>query len=143
MASTQPRLPPAMADHRQPCRARGETGFTLIEVLVALVILAVAAAGLIGAAEAHLDSIRALEARAAALWVAENRIVELTVSKESQPRLSETVEMLGQSWAVSLARRQNDDPELQAMTISVAQDGEPEPLVTMSFFLGTPREPAR
>ncbi len=132
-----------MVSHRHSCRAPGEKGFTLVEVLVALVILAVAAAGLIAAAEAHVDSIRALEARAAAQWVAENRIVELTVSKEPEPRLSETVDMLGQSWAVALARRQNDDPELQAMTISVAPEGRPEPLVTMSFFLEIPREPVR
>lgn len=132
-----------MADHQQPCPAPGEEGFTLIEVLVALVILAVAAAGLIGAAEAHVDSIRALEARAAAQWVAENRIVELTVSKERAPRLSETVEMLGQSWVIALARRPNDDPELQAMTISVAPEGGTEPLVTMNFFLEIPREPVR
>jgi general secretion pathway protein I len=130
-----------MANHRRPCRAPSDEGFTLVEVLVALVILAVAAAGLIGAAEAHVDSIRALEARAAALWVAENRIVELTVSKEFEPKVSETVDMLGQSWAIALARRQNDDPELRAMTISVAPQGEPEPLVTMSFFLEVPREP--
>ena len=132
-----------MAKHRRPCRAPGNEGFTLVEVLVALVILAVAAAGLIGAAEAHVDSIRALEARAAAQWVAENRIAELTVSKEPEPRPFETVEMLGQSWTIALARRQNDDPELRAMTISVAPQGEPEPLVTMNFFLEVPREPIR
>ena len=139
----QPPLRPVMANHPRPCLAPGEEGFTLIEVLVALVILAVAAAGLIAAAEAHVDSIRGLEARAAAQWVAENRIIELIVSSDPEPRLSETVEMLGQSWTVTLARRQNDDPELQAMTISVTQEGEPEPLVTMDFFLETPREPAR
>ena len=132
-----------MVDQEQFCTSGGERGFTLVEVLVALVILAVAAAGLIGAAEAHVDSIRALEARAAAMWVAENRIVELTASKEAEPRMSETVDMLGQSWAIALARRPNDDPELQAMTISVAPEGEPEPLVTMDFFLEVPREPVR
>lgn len=139
----QPPLRQTMANHRRPCPARGEEGFTLVEVLVALVILAVAAAGLIGAAEGHVDSIRALEARAAAQWVAENRIVELTVSKEPEPGVSETVDMLGQSWSIALARRQNDDPELQAMTISVAPEGGADPLVTMNFFLELPREPVR
>ena len=132
-----------MAEHRRPRLARREDGFTLVEVLVALVILAVAAAGLISAAEAHVDSIRALEARAAAQWVAENRIVELTASKETEPAMSETVAMLGQSWTVAITRRQSDDPELRAMTISVAPEGEPEPLVTMNFFLETPREPVQ
>lgn len=139
----QPPLRQVMADHPPPRHAPGEEGFTLVEVLVALVILAVAATGLISAAEAHVDSIRALEARAAAQWVAENRIVELTVSKEPRPDMSQTVDMLGQSWAVAIARRQSDDPELQAMTISVAPEDGPEPLVTMNFFLEAPREPVR
>jgi general secretion pathway protein I len=132
-----------MGNHRDPCPSPCEKGFTLVEVLVALVILAVAAAGLIGAAEAHVDSIRGLEARAAARWVAENRIAELIASKEPKPQLSDTVEMLGQSWQVALTRRESDDPDLQAMTISVAPDDEPEPLVTMNFFLETPRQPVR
>ena len=131
-----------MANHHS-CRVPADAGFTLVEVLVALVILAVAAAGLIGAAERHVDSIRALEVRAAAQWVAENRIVELTVGNEREPRASEIVEMLGGSWAIALARGQSDDPDLQAMTISVAPEGEPEPLVTMNFFLESPREPIR
>lgn len=139
----QPPFQPTMGNYRRTCRAHGEKGFTLVEVLVALVILAVAASGLIAAAEAHIDSIRALEARAAAQWVAENRIVELTVSKEPEPEVSETVDMLGQRWAIALARGQNDDPELQAMTISVAPEGGPEPLISMSFFLEIPREPGR
>jgi general secretion pathway protein I len=132
-----------MDNQRCPCPAPGDEGFTLVEVLVALVILAVAAAGLIGAAEDHVDTIRSLESRAAAQWVAENRIVELTVSREFNPAGSETVDMLGRSWTIALARRPNDDPELQAMTISVAPEGGPEPLVTMSFFLEVPRQPVR
>ena len=125
----------AVASPRASGAHNGEQGFTLIEVLVALVILAVASAGLIGAAEAHVDSIRAMQSRAVAQWVAENRIAELTVAGEAQPRPYEMVDMLGQSWTVQLARRASDDPELQAMTISVAGAEAAAPLVTMDFFL--------
>ena len=119
----------------------GEDGFTLVEVLVALAILAVATAGLIGAAEAHIDSIRAMQSRAAAQWVAENRIVELTVSRDAAPKPYELVEMLGQSWAVQVARRASDDPDLEAMTVSVTEVQGSEPLVTMDFFLERQRSP--
>ena len=117
-----------------------DSGFTLVEVLVALVILAVAAAGLIGAAEAHVDSIRALEDRAAAQWVAENRIAELTAGTDPTPAANDSVQMLGRSWSVEVAERPSDDPDLQAMTISVAAEEAPEPLVTMNFFLERPAE---
>jgi general secretion pathway protein I len=118
---------------------RAEGGFTLVEVLVAMVILAVAAAGLIGAAEAHVDSISSMQSRAAAQWVAENRIVELTVSPEAAPKDSDLVEMLGRTWAVQVSSRPSDDPELDAMTVSVAEPEAKEPLVTMDFFLDKQR----
>jgi general secretion pathway protein I len=122
-----------------PLRPDGEAGFTLVEVLVAMVILAVAAAGLVGAAEAHVDSIRATESRAAAQWVAENRIAELNVSPQAAPPGGELVEMLGQTWAVQVSRRPSDDPDLDAMTISVAEPESPEPLVILDFFLDRQR----
>lgn len=134
------RLPVAK---RAPLARRSEDGFTLVEVLVAMVILAVAAAGLIGAAEAHVDTIRAMQSRAAAQWVAENRIVELTVSPDAVPQGGEVVEMLGQTWSVQVSRRPSDDPDLDAMTVSVAEPQEPEPLVTMDFFVDRQRAAAR
>ena len=120
-----------------------EQGFTLVEVLVALVILAVAAAGLIGAAEAHVDTIRAMQSRAAAQWVAENRIAEITVSRDPIPKAYSIVEMLGQTWAVQISGRTSDDPELEAMTISVGETDAPEPLVTMDFFRERPQAARR
>lgn len=115
--------------------SQGEQGFTLIEVLVALVILAIAAAGLISATESHIDSIRSLQTRAAAQWVAENRIAELTISPDAAPPSAEAVVMLGQSWAVQVSERASDDPDLAAMTVSVAAAGAGAPVVTMDFFL--------
>jgi hypothetical protein len=71
--------------------------------------------------------------------VAENRIVELTVSRDATPEAIDLVEMLGESWAVQVARRQSDDPDLEAMTISVSEPSAPEPIVTMDFFLDRQR----
>ena len=56
---------------------KDEHGFSLIEALVALAVLAIATVGLVRAVESHVDSTRALERRAAAMWVAENRLAEL------------------------------------------------------------------
>lgn len=131
-----------MADQAIPSDAAGrDEGFTLVEVLVALVILAVAAAGLIGAAEAHVDTIRAVQSRAAAQWVAENRIAELTIGPEAVPETPYLVEMLGETWTVETADRPSDDPEIRAMTISVGAPDAAEPLVTMNFFLDRQERP--
>ena len=52
-----------------------------------------AAAGLIRATESHVDSIRGLELRAGARWVAQNRLAELAVPGSARP---DTVTMMGQ-----------------------------------------------
>ncbi len=133
-----------MADrHTAAAAAPGSQGFTLVEVLVALVILAIAAAGLIGAAEAHVDTIRAVQSRAAAQWVAENRIAELTIGAEAVPENPHLVEMLGESWTVQTAERPSEDPELSAMTIAVGAPDAAEPLVTMNFFVERQRSTER
>lgn len=56
---------------------RGQCGFTLVEVLVALVILAVALAAASRAAALMADSSAALRERLLAGWVAQNRLAEL------------------------------------------------------------------
>ena len=92
-------------------------GFTLIEALVALAILAIAAVGLVRAAEAHVDSVRGLERRAAAQWVAENRLAELGL--HNAPGQDGAVAMLNYRWSVTTKRAATSDPDLQAVTISV------------------------
>jgi len=59
--------------------ALGPRGFTLIEVLVALAILAVALAAGVRATGAAADSTRALKERLVATWVAQNRLAEYAV----------------------------------------------------------------
>lgn len=110
-----------------------EQGFSLIEALVAMLILAIATTGLIRAAEAHVDSIRALELRAAAQIVAENRLVELGLPGGGDAPTE--VEMLGHFWRVSVRERPSDDPDLRAVEVAVAERGAQDPLVTLDGFV--------
>jgi general secretion pathway protein I len=72
-----------MQRFRRPCRSR-PNGFTLVEVLVALVVVAVALGALTYAGARALSRQADLEARTFALWLADNRIAELRL----QPRVS-------------------------------------------------------
>ncbi|MEP9403257.1 type II secretion system minor pseudopilin GspI [Sphingomonas sp. VNH70] len=110
-----------------------EGGFSLIEAMVALAVLAIATVGLIGAVEQHIDSTRGVERRAVAMWVAENRLADLEVGTPEAN--GEQVDMLGRRWSVRVNRVPTTDPELDRVTITVAAMGESAPLARLDGFL--------
>jgi len=111
-------------------------GFSLIEAMVALAVLAIAAVGLTRAVESHIDSTRALERRAAAMWVAENRLAELELGAPGPAE----VEMLGQRWRVAVARTPTDDPEIVRVRITVSPPAETAPLASLDGFVDGGRQ---
>ena len=58
-------------------------GFTLLEVLVALGIFAVVAASVLTLAQRSVQNAARLEAKTLAMWVADNRLVELQLQGEA------------------------------------------------------------
>lgn len=109
-----------------------DAGFSLIEALVALAVLAIATVGLMRAVESHIDSTRGVERRTAAMWVAENRLAEL---EARAPSGGEQIDMLGQQWRVDVERRRTDDPEIQRVRIQVYPLGEIAPLASLDGFV--------
>ena len=95
-----------------------DAGFTLIETLVALSILALSAVSLLGATEAHIARIGALETRAAAHWATENYLAELTLGLT--PSVT-PLAMNGFSFTLEATRSATSDPDLERVDI-VARD---------------------
>lgn len=122
-------------------RGGSDAGFSLIEALVALAVLAIATVGLVSAVEQHIDSTRAMERRSAAMWVAENRMAELGIGAAE----GERVTMLDTNWQVRTARSATDDPEIAKVRVSVFEEGAKSPTATLDGFLDQPRpqEPRR
>lgn len=75
-------------------------GFTLVEVLVALVIVALGSAAVLSALTTGADSTARLRERSFAEWVASNRLVEARTSREApKPGSREgEVEFAGSTW---------------------------------------------
>ncbi|MCW3835743.1 type II secretion system minor pseudopilin GspI [Sphingomonas canadensis] len=124
MRSPSPSAPPP---------AQGDSGFSLIEALVALAVLAIATVGLMRAVESHVDSTRGLELRQTAMWVAENRMAELELGEAGEP--ASQVEMLGRQWRVEVARDRTDDPEIERVRIRVFGTGDQAPLASLDGFV--------
>lgn len=110
-----------------------DTGFTLIEALVALVILALTAVTLLGMAETHVVRIDGLESRAIAQWIAENRLVELQIGDTAGHDRPET--MLERDWQVNVSMEATADPALSAIKIQVVEAGTEQPQVIFGSFL--------
>lgn len=109
-----------------------DEGFSLIEALVALAVLAIATVGLMRAVESHIDSTRGVERRSAAMWAAENRLAEL---EAGIPPAGDTVPMLREQWRVAVERRRTDDPEIERVRITATAANEKAPLASLDGFV--------
>lgn len=118
---------------RRPVSIR--EGYSLMEALVALFILAIATVGLTRATQAHVDGVRGLEQRVVAQWVAENRLVELNLEGPVQTPDVSVVRMMDRDWDVRVARRNTDDPDLVAVDVAVLPAGSGREAVRLSGFV--------
>lgn len=110
-------------------------GFTLIEALVAMAILAIASAGLIRATEAHIDLIRGVQTRVIGQWVAENRLIELGLANVRPSGGTERVAMLGRDWDVDVRVAASEDPDLATVTVAVRPAGARSTAATLTGFV--------
>lgn len=113
-------------------------GFTLIEVLVALAIVAVALAAGLKAAGAVSDNAQRLADVTAAQWCAENRLTELRQRSDGFfPGLGVTAfecRQLGREYAGQLIVRATAHNDMRVVEAAVA-DAAGVPLVTVSTAL--------
>ena len=117
---------------------RAQCGFTLLEVLVALAVVAIALGALVAAAGTHTRSGAAIQDRAFAHWVAMNRIAELQLSAETvalgRDRGSEHMAERTWHWRSTVAA--TDDPDVQRVTIEVrAAPNDESPVARLTAFL--------
>ena len=107
---------------------RGARAFTLIEVLVALAIVAVALAAGMRAVAQSADGATALKARTLALWVAQNRLAQTQLARPAPPRGvtegAETQASLRFAWRQTVTDTPN--PAFRRVEIAVSDPGTPD-----------------
>ena len=130
----------ANADRRRARRHRTR-GFTLIEVLAALVIVALGMLGVIQAVTQTARNGTYLREKTLAHWVAMNVITEqrLQPSPPNAAEISDEVEFAGQRWRWTLAVTQTSVESMRRMDVSVRPADKPEgdALATVTGFYGT------
>ena len=111
-----------------------EAGFTLIETLVALAVLALSAVSLLGATEAHIVRIGSLETRAFAQWVAENHLAELTLGltpEDTPPPMG------GLAFKMQVTRTATADADLDQVEIVALAVSDGKAYSRLTGFLDT------
>lgn len=121
-------------------------GFTLIEVLVAMAIMAVAAMSLLNASAGQVSGSGLLMNKTIAGWVAENKAAEMQLAGNlpDNGTHDERVTMAGREWAIKSHIQSTPVAGLKRVDIAVAEPGElfqkESALVTLTAFIGTRRQ---
>jgi general secretion pathway protein I len=122
-------------------RARADLrGFTLLEILVALAVLAIALTASIRAVGHSIDSATALRERTLAQWVAEDRLTRHLVER-SFPAIDTTegtAEMGGITWSWREQVSSTPVAKLRRVEVSVAAPGRKDSIVQLTGFVRQP-----
>ncbi|NBB69989.1 MAG: type II secretion system minor pseudopilin GspI [Alphaproteobacteria bacterium] len=112
-------------------------GFTLLEVLVALVIVAVAVAALGRAGSQVLDSQAELEERTWALWVADNALAELRLEAGVSPgQRRGSADMGGRTWYWEMLIQPAPGGDMLRVDVAVHHDRQDDsPVILHTGFL--------
>ena len=122
---------------------RHAQGFTLLEVMIALAVLALSMGAVIKATSDYTGNESYLRDRTMAMWVARNVLVEFQVGNEwlSVGERKGSREMGNQEWRWLARISQTDESELRRLDVEVFpldSDDDKQPLSVLSGFLMRP-----
>ncbi len=111
-------------------------GFTLLEVLVALAVIAIGLAAVMKVSIENAENARYLRDKTLAHWVAMNVLTEIQIREES-PKLDEgTAMMAAREWVWVLKVSETMDKDLRRLNIEVYYNSkEEEPIAVLVGFM--------
>ncbi|WP_440996149.1 type II secretion system minor pseudopilin GspI [Arhodomonas sp. SL1] len=115
-------------------------GFTLIEVVVALAVLAIALSAAIQAATVTTGSAAGLRERTFAHWVADNELTEMQADGAWETgRRTRSRTMAGREWPLTITVEETQFPSVRRVRIAVgAPAGEGDSVHTLQGLLRDP-----
>lgn len=121
--------------------AKPHAGFTLIEVLAALVIVSLGMLAVIGAVGQTVSNATYLREKTIAHWVAMNKLTEVRLSNSSleNTETNGDTEMAGSNWHWRMQVSSTDVDSMQRIDIHVApkEAGDDASITSISGFYGT------
>jgi len=120
---------------------KSERGFTLLEVLVALAVIAIPLVAIMGNITTNVTNAAYLRDRTLAHWVAMNEVAQQQLDNQwpGQGEQKDETLMAGKTWYVKLKVKTTDDPNVRRLDVEVrAHKDDDRPLDTMVAYLGHP-----
>lgn len=124
-------------------RRAAQQGFTLIEVLAALVVLALTLGGIMNAAAFYGRNAVYLQDKTLAGWIANNKLVEVQMA-QTWPETGTSdgrVDMARRDWFWEQEVQKTADDRIRRVTLRVRLDNADEDawLISLSAFLAQPQ----
>jgi len=126
-------------------RLRRLAGFTLLEVMVALVIISLALAGVAGSMGQMIDTANTMRDRTYASWIAQNKITEMRLSS-ALPEVGESSgeeDYANTTWAWTADVSETGIENLMKVDVAVSYPGVDETVRLVTGFIGEPVAPGQ
>jgi len=117
-----------------------ENGFTLVEVMVALTIVALSLTAIAASMNQMIDAANAMRERTYASWIAQNKIAELRLANVL-PEVSSTsgeVDFANTQWAWRVVVSETGIESFFRVDVSVSLAGSEYNIRTVTGFIGEP-----
>lgn len=122
---------------------RRSAGFTLIEVMVALVVATLALVAVMASISQMIDAGTAMRERTYASWIGQNKITEMRLAN-TEPDVSESngeVEFAGLEWGWTATVSETGVEFLYRVDVAVGFAGSNDVVRTVTGFIGEPGVP--
>lgn len=122
---------------------RHAEGLTLIEVLIALAIIAIAMTAIIKASSQNIKGTAYLQDKTLALWAAEQTINEIRLGLVSMPEHramnNQVKSVLGRDWYVNANQESTPNPKIKKINVSVfnkpSDDEGASPMLSLETYV--------
>ena len=132
-----------IATSKKACLPERQRGFTLIEVVIALAIAALALTAATAAVSQMVDGANAMRERTYASWIAHNHIAELRLANQV-PEVDTTtsdVTYADFEWSLETDITETGVENLFRVDVTVALSGSDYTIGTVTGFIGEPVPP--
>lgn len=122
-----------------------DSGFTLIEVMVALVIVSLALAGVAASMGQMIDTANTMRDRTFASWIAQNTIAEMRLAG-AMPEVGESsgdVDYANTTWTWTANVSETGVENLMKVEVTVSYAGFDDPVRQVTGFIGEPVAPGQ